>query len=511
MQIGRNILYTDVEEITSENVIKVLQDALPNFLANVARCQTLLEIDAGNQPLNREKTIRPDINVQTVDNIAHEIVEFKEGYHWGNTITFVQRGTKDSGSETESEAIALLNECYAAENAGGKQAQLGHFIEICGIGFVFIDIKPNYTDGDSFFEYEVLDPRNAFVIKSSRYADRRTMLGVTFRQDNKGNTYYTAFSAKQRFEISSMRVVNGSETKDKWFSGNRSGEINPLGIIPIIEYERSNDRMGVFEREIDEMNRLNLILSDIGNDIDQETQQIWHANDVEFPVVMDKDGNPTEEIKKPQSNEWVITETTKNGRTPFIKALGSEYDYNGLMNTYTTSRALILQRCYTPCRNDDTGGSTGVAMSDATGWSAAEQVACKQQLLTEASKMDEVKVALAAIKKNANIPSDSPLLKLRYMDVKPNITRQKTYEMTVKTTAFSNLVSHGISGLHALKAINFFDDVTQVWEDSKELIEKYQNSAFGKDEEVKPQSNDPINQIANSPLIDGMSTNESDG
>ena len=57
-------------------------------------------------------------------------------------------------------------------------------------------------------------------------------------------------------------------------------------MIPIIEWERADDRMGVFEREIPEINRLNLMLSDIGNDIDQETQMIWHTNDVEFPTEM---------------------------------------------------------------------------------------------------------------------------------------------------------------------------------------------------------------------------------
>jgi hypothetical protein len=329
---------------------------------------------------------------------------------------------------------------------------------------------------------------------------------VSFRIDREGNKYYTAFSDQRRFEIVNRQIKNGEEVRREWGQLDRSGEKNPLGIVPIIEYERSTDRTGVFEREVPEMVRLNIILSDIGNDVDQETQQIWHANDVDFPHVMDANGNPTDEIKKPKSNEWVVTETTKDGRSPFIKPLGSAYDYGGLMNTYVTSRALILQRCYTPCRNDDSGGSTGVAMSDATGWSAAEQVACKQQLITEACKMQEVKVALRAIKKNTSLPSDSPLNKLLYADVKPNITRQKTFELSVKCNAFTQLVSHGINGLHALKTINLFDDPMLVWEDSQELIEEYQRNAFGdKEEEAKPQSDDPIHQINNSPLIDGMS------
>jgi hypothetical protein len=504
MQIGRRVLTTDVAEVTLDNVIQILQDVEPEFIANSYDCERLLSFEAGNQPLGREKKVRPDIDVQTVDNVAHEIAEFKEGYHWGNLITFVQRGTKDSGGSEEADAIALLNECYAAENAGGKQSDLAYYVEICGIGYTFIDIRSDFEDGDSYFQYEVLDPRFAFVVRSNRYSDKRVMLGVTMRVDNMGNRYFTAFSKDRRFEISAQRVTNGDKVTTVWGQEQRSGERNPLGMIPIVEYVRSTDRMGVFEREIPEMMRLNLILSDIGNDIDQETQQIWHANDVDFPRVMDADGNPTDEIKRPKSNDWVITETTKDGRSPFIKPLGSAYDYGGITNTYLNSRALILQRCFTPCRNDDSGGSTGVAMSDATGWSAAEQVACKQQLLTEASKMQEVKVVLRAIKKNANLPSDSPLIKLRYMDVKPNITRQKTYELSVKSTALGVLISHGVNGLHALKTVNLFEDVAQTWSDSKATIEEYQRNSFGDKEEIKPQSDDPINQIENSPLIDGM-------
>jgi hypothetical protein len=251
------------------------------------------------------------------------------------------------------------------------------------------------------------------------------MLGVSRRIDDNGVEHYTAFSKDFRFEITAEEITNGDEVKTEWGHAERSGEINPLGMIPIIEYERSKDRMGVFEREIPEMNRLNLMASDIGNDVDQECQQIWHANDVELQHKKDAEGNPTDEIEKPKSNDWVRTKTTRDGKTPFIKPLGSEYDYNGLNTTYMTARALILQRCYTPCRNDDSGGSTGIAMSDATGWSAAEQVACKQQLLTEASTMAEVKVVLKAISKNPKVPQDNPLLNLRYIDVKPNITRQK--------------------------------------------------------------------------------------
>lgn len=505
MQIGRKVITTDVEMITTENVVDVLANAYADFLTNANDCERLLRIDAGIMPLEREKKVRADINVQTVDNVLNEITEFKKAFHWGIPFTFIQRGTHDSGNENEVDAISELNECYAAENLGKKQNALGRFVEICGIGYTFVDIKPNWLEGDSYFQYETLDPRYAFVIRSSRYADHRVMLGVTFRKDSKGNMYFTAFSDKRRYEITCGVITNGDEVKEEWIQGSRSGELNPLGVIPIIEWERSPDRLGVWEREIGEANRLNLILSDIGNDIDQETQMIWHTNDVEFPQKIDENGNPTGEYEKPRSNEWISTFTSRDGRQPFIKPLSTNYNYEGLLKNYLQARAMILQRCYKPQLNDNSGGSTGVAMSDATGWSAAEQIANAQQLIMESSKMEEVRVVLQAIKKNPHVPADNPLLKLRYMDVKANILRSKNFELTVKTNAFANLVSHGVFGLHALKVCNMFEDTMQVWADSQELIEQYQDKTFGEKEEVQQSSDLPEFQIGNSPNIDGMS------
>ena len=198
MQIGRRVIFTDVERVTTSNVIDILANAMSDFLANAEECDRLLQIEAGVMPLTREKTVRKEINVETVDPVANEITEFKRAYHWGIPITLVQRGEKDSGEAYEALAIALLNECYSAENSGKKQNALGRFVEICGIGYTFIDIKLNWAEGDSYFQYETLDPRFSFVVRSSRYADHRIMLGVTFRVDSMGNKYFTCFSSDRR-------------------------------------------------------------------------------------------------------------------------------------------------------------------------------------------------------------------------------------------------------------------------------------------------------------------------
>jgi hypothetical protein len=172
-----------------------------------------------------------------------------------------------------------------------------------------------------------------------------------------------------------------------------------------------------------------------------------------------------------------------------------------MLNNILSRRSLILQKCNVPQRNDNSGGSTGIAMSDATGWSAAESSANKQQNITEDCKMQEVAIVLKAIALFAN---GSELSALSVMDIKPSIKRQKNYELTTKVNFFATAVSHGINGLHALNAMNAFEDVNKVWEDSRELIEKYQSSIFDKQEEPKDRLDaDYSDQINNSPNLNG--------
>lgn len=507
MQYGRQEIWTDVPEITTDNIIKVLQNALPVHEANAIRIRELLDFDAGIQPLQREKTYRPDINIECVDNVANEVTEFKLGFQWGYPITLIQRGEEDSGGEDETRGIAELNECYQAEGINSKHQALGRYVEVGGIGYTFVDIKTDWMPGDSYFTVEALNPCMTFVVRSSYYIDHRVMLGVTYRVDSNGMRHFTAYSKDKRYDISEgFKIENGKyvATED-WQQGRRSGDPNPLGMIPIIEWIRSHDRMGCFERVISECNNLNILISDFSNDVDQNTQAIWHGNDISFP----KDAETGKEVR-PSSNDWVVTQTTADGKQPFIKPLTIDTDYDGILNSIVTRRSLILQKCNVPQRNDNSGGSTGVAMSDATGWSSAETAACKQQSLMESAKMDEVKVVLRAIQLSPNVPADSPLLKLRYIDMMPNIKRQKTYELATKSNALATLLKNGVYGLHALKTVNLFEDVNQVWEDSKDLIEELQRSNV-KDESADHLNQDESDQIANSPMIDGMSKEDPNG
>jgi hypothetical protein len=144
-------------------------------------------------------------------------------------------------------------------------------------------------------------------------------------------------------------------------------------------------------------------------------------------------------------------------------------------------------------------------MSDATGWSAAETAASKEEMVISKSLRKEIKVICAAIRES-KCPVDSQLRKIVPSDLEPSIKRQKSYELSVKTTAIATLLGQGFSLEDTLDAVALFPDPAQVIERSGEGVEKKQNLSENNEEKVVPQSDDPIYQIGNSPTIDGNST-----
>ncbi len=498
---GRRRIYTDVEEITEKNVIQVLQDAIPIHEQNRSEIAYLLAYEKGIQPLKRDKEIRKEINIKVADNIANQITEFKLGYDWGNPITYVQRGTKDlSGSnpENDDDAISMLNEMNDAEGASAKDQEMARFVEVTGIGHQMVDIKQDY-EGDSVFDLLTLNSLFTFCIYRNT-ARKQKIAGVTYRTLKSGDRYFTVYTKNRRFEIkNAVKIVNG-ENKSKWGFLSRSGEQNPLGMIPIVEFVRAYDRMGCFERQISDMDALNIEVSDFVNAVAQGVQSLWWGNDFELPK------NDAGESEQPKSNQWVMTKTTTTGKTPMLKPLNAEFDYQGVQQNIESKRNAILQKCYVPLQSDPGGGSTGTAMSMSSGWQAAEASACKKEQIIRKSKMEIVRLELAAIKKSPDTPVGSPLLELKVSDVYPKFTRQKTFDLGTKTNAMVAMIKNGIHGRIAMQTVDLFPDVAQAWNDSKELIEKFQESLFAKKEVPKNNrgQQDLTDQTGNSPLLDGM-------
>lgn len=516
---GRVRIIADVSEITPDNVIKVLQDAYNVHLANRAHMEYLIKYEKGVQPLRRKKTIRKDIDVNVVDNLANEITNFRVSYKWGNKITFGQRSNKlGNTADTDNDAINQFNEMLESEHFASKIVEALTPMEIAGIGFMLVDIKRDYEEGGSVFDIVPLDPLTTFVVYDNTVY-HRPLMGVIYSEHDNGDVVYTAFTKDRRYEILNLTqfTEKGKEkTERRWTEGDRSGELNPMKAVNIVEFSRSYDRTGCFERQIPAMDAINILESDLVNDVAQNTQAIWWMNDADFPT--DEKGN----VIKPKSGQWIQTYTGKGeNKKPLIQPLVITTDYEGILNDIKFQRDIVKQKANCPVAMTTGGGSTGTATSMSNGWEAAETSAAMETEVVKAKLLDVAKLAITAVKESTDTPKDCIIKKLSPADVQVNVMRKKNYDLATKANTFATLISHGVHPRHALIAIEAFPDTTLVYNDSKENIDKYLEALWAKNnntsdaseggenavKDVENSSNqDSSMQSTNSPIIGGSGT-----
>ena len=514
---GRNRIFTDETVITSENIVKVLRNAYSAHQINAREIQYLLDYEIGIQPLPREKKIRPEINCVVIENAANFVTEFKKGYFWGIPPVMIQNGDKEMhGSDPKSDdtGIAALNEMMLNGLDIAYQNQiLGDYVEKCGIGHRLVDVKT----ADEFDEEEpynlvnihALDSRYAFCVYHNGVGQKKLM-GVTFTKTQSGKLLFTCYTNDARYEIAGWKITNPEVER----------QVNPLGMIPIVEYNRAIDLTGCFERHISYMDGLNVLISDFANSVAQDTQQIWWGDNVDFDV-----DEKTGEAIKPESGDWLLTHSPEN-RKASVQALASGVDGSSTLSAIAFEWNRILQKCHVPIQQESAGGgSTGTATSMASGWQAAEVDALREESVISRGLKEELRLILKAIElvPTSVLPVDSPLRKIHAQDVSFHFNRNKNYDLSIKANTLATLINAGIHGRHAIKISEITADTESVWLDSESIIEKKQKKMFedinqsstaSAEKEATGDANrgegrtlqDSSDQIGNSPYIGSTGT-----
>ena len=519
--VGRKRIYTDQKYINESNILSVLGNAYSKHCENVVDMDFLIDYESGIHPAirDREKKIREDINYKVVDNIAHYVSRFHIGYFWGTPAMYIQRGNQEihaSDEIVDDTGITGLNEMLRnGEDISYKRQQIAKYVEKTGIGHSLVEIKlaDEYDNDDILINNEGeyigslchvydLDSRYTFCVYHNGIG-RKKVLGVTYVKNEDTSTVFTCYTDSLIYEIK-----NGEITKVS---------INPLGKIPIVEWNRDVDLTGCFEHCIADMDALDAQASDIANDSTQRTQDIWWGHNIALPE--DEQGNP----KQPKSGDWVLTNTPQGlgdrASDAKIAPLASTYDSASAQNQLYRKFNHILQKCYVPIQSETTGGgSTGSAVDMSAGWSAAELDALQEQNSIEFAAREELKLILKAIKfvPENILPMDSPIRKIHHTDIDIHFSRRRNYDLSVKANAFATLVGRGVHPRHAIKVCEIFEDSEQVYADSKDMVTAYQEKVCiaqpttSGDQATNPDkplgSNDRIiqdmsDQIDNSPRL----------
>ena len=469
---GRREIFTDVKEITKENISKVLADAFETHLLNVTEIKYLQEYERGNQPiLKRIKEIRPEINNKIVENHAAEITAFKVGYVFGSPITFVQRASVDiDGNKggTDDKKLAILNEMMFEEGKSAQDQVLGKDISVCGIGYRIV-LPKKVKDGVSAFSILRLNPTNAFVIKFNDLF-KKSAVGVSYINLSDDSYRVGAYTDKQYFELegkdfSSLKVVNAVP--------NRIG-------IPIIEYKNDDERMGCFERVISLLDALNVATSDRLNGLAQFIQSILWMNNCE----VDK-----EQMEQLKDKLGLLTKS-EPGNPASVQYLTATLDQAQTQTLIDYLYEQILQIAGVPGREQSTGGNTGQAIMLSNGWQLAETHARSVEQTFTQSEREMLKVVLKIL----SLTETSEVADLKLSDIDVKFSRNRTDSLLVKTQGLMNQLQAGIHPLIAISNCGLYSDPQSVWNDSKAYMGKWLYDA----EEDDVDAEDTVSTIKHS-------------
>lgn len=288
--LGRKKLYTAATAITPDNVVTELNKVLTAHFSNMTDETYLYKYRRGKQPiLDRTKPIRSDINYKIVENVADEIVAFKNGYFLTKPTFYVSRRAKGMAGK-----ITKLNDYLYLSGKAEADNNLVDWFHTVGVGVLYIEAT---GDKEVPVRTYAVDPRQAFVVYSCRPGEE-PMMGVnmvTVDSDNVfANVVFDVWTKDAIYHISggTKSANNVVENEPTAIAANKleSSEVNVIGDIPLIEYTYNRNRMGAFENVLDLCDAINIVQSDRANGVSQFIQSLMVLTNCTLGE--DESGNP---------------------------------------------------------------------------------------------------------------------------------------------------------------------------------------------------------------------------
>lgn len=432
---GRKIAYTDVETITTENVVKVVGSKVGVFNYNKPIIRYLWNYYKGDQPIRyRTKVSRDDIINTIVENHAYEFVQFKTGQTYGEPVQYISR--KDD--ERINKAVDELNDYMVDANKQEKDITSGEWQSAVGTSFKAAQRKEN---GDIPFRIIAPTPLNTFVIYSR--STEEPMLAVQELKDENGEWYKLCFSENMEFKIKNSELIYA--------------KLHAFGDIPIIEYPNNAERISDIELVIDILDAMNNMQSNRMDAIEQFVQS-W----VKF-VNCQVDPETFQQMK--MMGALVVKSNNAENKadvdimTQELSQTESQVAKEDLWENALTILAI-------PNKQTNTGGDTQGAVELRNGWDFSKTRAKLKDPFVKSSEKRLAKVILNILRISGND------LGITTRDFDVQINHSPTDNLVVKCQALQYLLQCGINPLIAIKTVGLWGDSEKVFMLSKPYLDK---------------------------------------
>ena len=458
---GREIAYTNVSQITRDNIVSVIGSCIGCFNYNKTVIEYLWNYYKGDQPVHyREKTANEDINNRVSENHAYELVQFKVGQTYGEPIQFISRRDDDAINK----AVDELNDYMADANKQEKDIKAGEWQSATGTSFKAIQFT-----GDKELPFRIVAPNpiNTFVIYNE--STEEPMLAVQELKDEKGEHYKLCYTKSHECKLKNGKVLD-------W-------QLHGFGDIPIVEYPNNHERLSDIELVIDLLDAINNMQSNRMDSI-QQFVEYW----VKF-VNCEIDKETFEEMKL--SHALTVKSNNKDNKADveiMTQELNQSESQVAKKDLWDNALAILA----IPNKEGNTGGDTQGAVELRNGWDFSKTRTKLKDPVVKSAEKRIAKVVLNVIRVKGKEE-----LKIGIRDFDVQINHSPTDNLVVKCQALQYLLQCGIHPLVAIKTVGLWGDAEKTFLESQPYLKnlwKTIDDVKAEEEEAKKKMEDFNNQ-----------------
>ena len=431
---GRKIAYTNVSQITPDNIVAVVGSCIGCFNYNKTVIEYLWNYYKGDQPVHyREKTANEDINNRVSENHAYELVQFKVGQTYGEPIQFISRRDDDAINK----AVDELNDYMADANKQEKDIKAGEWQSATGTSFKAIQFT-----GDKELPFRIVAPNpiNTFVIYNE--STEEPMLAVQELKDETGEHYKLCYTKSHECKLKNGKVLD-------W-------KLHGFGDIPIVEYPNNHERLSDIELVIDLLDAINNMQSNRMDSI-QQFVEYW----VKF-VNCEIDKETFEEMKL--SHALTVKSNNKDNKADveiMTQELNQSESQVAKKDLWDNALAILA----IPNKEGNTGGDTQGAVELRNGWDFSKTRTKLKDPVVKSAEKRIAKVVLNVIRVKGKEE-----LKIGIRDFDVQINHSPTDNLVVKCQALQYLLQCGIHPLVAIKTVGLWGDAEKTFLESQPYL-----------------------------------------
>lgn len=466
---GRLPIFTSIDGFYVDRIDEIISEvnsALSIHCQNMMAEEYLYWYRRGVTPIwKKTKEIRPEINNKVSVNYAGAIVEFDNGYFLTQPATYIPR----KGKEGAADKVADLNEYLYLSGKHEADNELVDWFHTVGKAALFVQ-----STEDVPYKAYAIDPRSAFVAYSMRPGNE-PVYGV-----------YTVI-------VDDTLIVDVWDKKNKYtFKGTVTGKMvtptpnylctisecidvqpNPLGEIPIIEYQYNSVSMSAFEAAVPIFDTINQVQSDRMDGLDQAIQSLLVFYNCELG--QDKDGKQLTPAYVRAAGALFLQSIGENKAD--LKEIVSNLDQSQTQTFINNLYQTAMEICGMPNTSGSfPGDSTGLAIELKDGWQICEMKARNtEDLFKKANKyFDRITLKILETK---------GLTDLDIADFELHFTRNELRAVQSKAQALQTLISAGLHPTLALAKSGISSDPVSDYQ----MSEGYMRLRWGNPNEPSSQ------------------------